>query len=119
MFLKRKIIVYSLLALMTAGYCWLVRLGMGAYTAILTQKQFSELPLVTRVVSVHPHPWQALAVLSLLLNSTWAMVQSKRQVSYDAHATAAVTHVCWLVTCFFLHGAGMIFPFIIETYMIK
>lgn len=115
----RRIIVYSLLILMTFGYCWLIWLGMGAYTCLLTQKQFGELPLITRLISIHPRPWQGLAVLSLFLNFIWAVVQSKRRVSYDAHATAAVTHICWLLTCFFLHGAGMLFPFIIEAYVIK
>jgi hypothetical protein len=117
--LYRKILLSAFLILMTAGYCWLIGLGMGAYTAFLSQRQLAALPLVSRLMSVHPRPWQSLAALSLLLNFIWAAVQSKKQTGCDAWGTAAVTHVCWLLTCFFLHGAGMIFPFIIETYVVR
>lgn len=118
MTLFRKIFLYSLLIILTAGYCWFIELGMGAYRILLANDNLTCWSILTDVLAIHPLPWQLLAIASLLINSAVAFIGSKEKGSSKSHMAGALCHICWIGACCFLHGIGMMEPFIIRTYVI-
>ncbi len=114
----RKTLLYSLLIILTAGYCRFIELGMGAYRILLANYKLTCWPNLTEVLAIHHLPWQILAIASLLISSVLAFIRSKAEGSPDSHMVAALCHICWIGTCFFLHGIGMLEPFIIRGYVI-
>ena len=113
-----NIFIYFLLFMVTAGYCWFIELAMGAFRILLENWELTCWPVLTEVSAIHPLPWQILAVVSLLINCLLAFLWKKEGAVSGRHTTAAICHICWVLTCFFLHGIGMLTPFIIRAYVI-
>ncbi len=115
----KKVFLYSLLVIITAGYCWFIELALGAFRLLLANYKYTCWPNLTEVLAIHPLPWQILAVMSLLANSLLAFLWKKEASSFEKHLAGAFCHVCWIVICFFLHGIGMLEPFIFRVYVLE
>lgn len=115
---KMMLFIYLLLVMITAGYCWFIELAMGAFKVLLANWELTCWPALTEVLAIHPLPWQILAVISLLMNSLLVFIWKKEGDVSGRHTNAAICHMCWVLICFFLHGIGMLTPFIIRAYVI-
>jgi len=115
----RSATIFLSLALLTALYCWLVWLGIGAYLVALPRPQDAPWPWITRVIAQDALPFpfhavlmQGIAVLSLLLNSAWGAMRSRELAGVEAHTLPMLCHVGVIVFCLCLIGAGMLSPIV-------
>jgi hypothetical protein len=114
------------LALLTAAYCWLVWLGIGAYMGLIPHPPGPDWPWITRIVAQDalPFPFHALvvqgvAVVSLLLNCGWGVARSRTHAGSDAHMPPALCHVAVIVFSLCLVGAGMLAPIVFSGQVIR
>jgi len=113
---ERNIYMYSLLVLVTLGYCWIVRLG--AVTFSIMTMEF-ELPLLTRIIVSNVRVCQVLLLVSLIINILWAVRQSRKDVTIDWHLRAVLNHTLFLLLCIVLHVGGMLVPLVIKIPVLK
>jgi len=111
--------MFLALAVLTAVYCWLVWLGIGAYLVLLPRPRDTPWPWITSIIAQDTLPFpfhailmQGVAVLSLLLNCAWSAVRSREPAGIDAHTLPALCHVGVIVFCLCLIGAGMLAPIV-------
>ena len=114
-----KIFLHSLLIVVTIAYCWFIELAMAAFNTLLANWELTELSMLSVITAVKPLPWQILAIASLLINSVIAFIVSKKENGFQAHITAAVCHMLWIVSCVLIHGVGFLISFVIRTYAIQ
>lgn len=115
----KKILLYAVLLLLTAGYAGLVDQASAAFGQFISREGLTALPVPTLWLSLHPLPWQLLAFASLLLNFLWALRGEKKNPDGRGHLYAAVLHQGWLLLCLMAHVLGMLLPFIARVYVIK
>ncbi len=115
----RSAAIFLALAVLTAVYCWLAWLGIGAYLIALPHPQDTPWPWITRVIAQDALPFpfhavlmQGVAVLSLLLNFGWGIVRSRELAGIEAYTLPVLCHVGAIVFCLCLIGAGMLAPIV-------
>ena len=113
---ERNIYIYSLLVLVTLGYCWVVRLGAVIFS-IMTME--FELPLLTRIIVSNVRLCQILLLASLVINILWALKQSKKDITIDWYLRAAVNHTLFILLCIVLHVGGMLVPLLVKIPILK
>lgn len=102
------------MALLTAAYCGLVWLALGAYQAWLPVEP-GAVPLFTTLTvggglpfPWHAAPWQGLALASML----WALYLARRSPDGLAPLRGWLFHVGWLLLSVFAIGVGMLLPIV-------
>ena len=104
----------TVMVILTAAYCGLLWLAIGAYQAWLPAK-LGAMPTFTAMVAClglpfpwHAAPWQALALASML----WALYSARRDLEGAALLRAWLFHVGWLLLSVFAIGIGMLLPIV-------
>ncbi|MBC8183186.1 hypothetical protein H8E88_18940 [candidate division KSB1 bacterium] len=115
----RNYILFLILLMLTILYCIFIYLGMGFYKVLLESQGIKELSNFTVITSSSPTLWQIMAFISLGANSIFAFFLSKRHGDSQAFVATTALHISWLLICFFLHGIGCLFPFLMWVPVLK
>jgi hypothetical protein len=109
-------LIYGLLGLATAGYCWLIWLAAVFWEALSPVEpswlvRLTILPVPWGVYLL-VLPWQILALLSWTISLIWSM-----RHWYEPRAwVAPVAHIAWLLVALFWHGVGALYDFVTIAY---
>jgi hypothetical protein len=105
------------LAVLTAAYGGFAWLAIGLYSTVLPAD--AAIPLTTRLTACHglPFPYHALpgqlaAVISLLAALAWGMSRARATRSLGGYSLPVACHLGCILVLFFLHGIGMVVPFL-------
>ncbi len=116
---RLTLMLYVVLSLLTAGYCWLIWLGMGAFQAWMPAELAEYLPLVSRVamspllqMPYHAFHWQLLAAAILLGCALWGAWRSRESGGPEAHLLPAVVVVAWILLSVCWHLVGALVPMV-------
>ncbi len=116
----------AVLALLTAGYCWLIWLAIGAFHAALPVAVSDDLPLISRLtmapllpVPFHALHWQLLAVAVLVGGVVWGVRRSRVSGDERALLLPAVLVVGWILTSVCWHAAGVLAPMVSVAYVLQ
>ena len=104
----------TVMVLLTAAYCGLLWLAIGAYQAWLPATLGAMPALTSLLVCLgvpfpwHAAPWQTLALASMLR----ALYSARQSAEGVARLRAWLIHVGWLLLSVFAIGVGMLLPIV-------
>jgi len=114
----RMIFVFVMLLLLTIGYSYIIRLGAGILDIVLSNANMEPSLSVKWLVQKYPI-WILGAWISFVFHLGLTLFEVLKKNNFDAYIKSALCHLLWIVTCFFWHICGFIFPFIIRVYIIE
>lgn len=112
--------IYALMGLLTLGYVCLIRLGLSFFHILTASEQMEPMHVLTRITSslAAIDIWQQLAWIAYALSILWGIVRARQGRFEQPFNTPWLVHLTWIVTAFFWHLVGALYPLIMPMYRI-
>ncbi len=107
-------VLFAFLILLTIGYAYLIRLGLGIFDILYNPASHGAMPFLSRITADMSTVivWQISAFVSLFACMLWAFLRSRSSHQHDSFLLPAVLHITWLAMSLVWNAVGALYPFI-------